>query len=373
MSETNQHDLADKYPEALPVVELDGGDVRLLLRAAYDWLGHNYELVNRMNVFPVPDGDTGANMLLTLKAAWASIVDHGGDSADGVMAAAAEGAHHGSRGNSGVILGQWLHGLAKSLDGVVNLNAADLVIALRSGSQAAYAAVPSPVEGTILTVANDVAAAAERSQSEELRALLAEIVQAADESVARTPDLLPILKKAGVVDSGGKGLYFVLDGMHRALTGRLSIASGDEHLGEVIESVVDQAIGKGMRDLPPLEWGFDVQFLVEKPSKPVAEILADISAMGDCPLVEGDENLVKVHVHVFDPGEALSYGVTLGFVTDVVVENMDDMAASAQLGGEERAASAASSGVSMGHRLPEANEIGLDRGLAGRWIYVDSA
>ena len=359
MSETNQHELAEKYPEALPVVELDGGDVRLLLRAAYDWLGHNYELVNRMNVFPVPDGDTGTNMLLTLKAAWASILDHGGDSAGGVMAAAAEGAHHGSRGNSGVILGQWLHGMAKSLDGLVNLSAADLVVALRSGSQAAYAAVPSPVEGTILTVANDVAAAAERSNSEDLRALLAGIVQAADLSVARTPDLLPVLKKAGVVDSGGKGLFYVLDGMYRALSGDLAIDNGDAHLGEVVESVVGQAIGKGVRDLPSTQWGFDVQFLVEKPAKPVAEILADISAMGDCPLVEGDENLVKVHVHVFDPGQALSYGVKLGFMTDVVVENMDDMAVSAQLGGEELAAAAASSAISIGHSLPEANEIGL--------------
>ena len=230
MSEAKQYSLAEKYPENLPVVELDGGDVRLLLRAAYDWLAHNYELVNRMNVFPVPDGDTGTNMLLTLKAAWASIVDHGGDSADSVMAAAAEGAHHGSRGNSGVILGQWLHGMAMSLDGVVNLSAADLVVALRRGSLAAYVAVPSPVEGTILTVANDVAAAAERSNNGDLRALLAGIVQAADLSVARTPDLLPILKKAGVVDSGGKGLFYVLDGMHRALSGDLSIDNGDEHL-----------------------------------------------------------------------------------------------------------------------------------------------
>ena len=125
-------------------------------------------------------------------------------------------------------------------------------------------------------------------------------------------------------------------------------------MSEVVESVVEQAIGKGMRDLPSVEWGFDVQFLVEKPAKSVAEILADISAMGDCPLVEGDENLVKVHVHVFDPGVALSYGVKLGFVTDVVVENMDDMVAGARLGGEEMAADVGPSAISIGHVLPAA-------------------
>ncbi len=362
MNEQNQHHLlVEKYPVGEPVTFLDGTDVRRLFRGAYDWLAHNHELVNRMNVFPVPDGDTGTNMLLTLKAAWASIVDDGSDTVGGVVAAAASGAHHGSRGNSGVILGQLLHGVAQSLSGKERMTPHDLASALGQGSEAAYAAVPTPVEGTILTVSRDVHVGADAALAEtnDIREMLEAIVEAANVSVERTPDLLPILKKAGVVDSGGKGLYFFFDGMYRALTGQLSIDNGDEHLGDMAEAAADHAIHKGERALPPVEWGFDVQFLVEQPSKSVGEILTDISAMGDCPLVEGDDRLVKVHVHVFDPGEALSYGVKLGFVTDVVVENMDDMAAAAHIGVDGAAGNSPAKGPSFGRDLPDSDEIGL--------------
>ncbi len=358
----DQHQqLAEKYPVGTPVIELDGSDVRRLFRGAYDWLAHNHDLVNRMNVFPVPDGDTGTNMLLTLKAAWASIVDDGSETVGGVVAAAASGAHHGSRGNSGVILGQLLYGMAQSLSDKENMTSHDLATALGQGSEAAYAAVPTPVEGTILTVSRDVHVAADAAlpETSDIREMLGAVVKAANESVERTPDLLPILKKAGVVDSGGKGLYFFFDGMHRALNGMLSIDNGDGYLGEMVEAAVDHAIHKGERVLPPVEWGFDVQFLVEQPTKSVGDILTDIAAMGDCPLVEGDDTLVKVHVHVFDPGEALSYGVKLGFVTDVVVENMDDMAAAAHIGEDPAAGDLPVRGLSFGPALPDADEIGL--------------
>jgi len=145
--------------------------------------------------------------------------------------------------------------------------------------------------------------------------------------VHRTPELLPVLKQAGVVDSGGKGLFFVFEGMYRALTGQPVKSADDADASPVVEMRFERRERKGQRALPPVQWGFDVQFLIEQPNKPVATIAADIAAMGDCPLVEGDEHLVKVHVHVFDPGVALSYGVATGFITDVVVENMDDMAA----------------------------------------------
>jgi len=142
--------------------------------------------------------------------------------------------------------------------------------------------------------------------------------------VLRTPELLPVLKQAGVVDSGGKGLFLVFEGMHRAMTGQYVPARGGE--SPAVDERYEQMERKGHRTLPAIEWGFDVQFLIEQPNKPVHTIAADIAAMGDCPLVEGDEHLVKVHVHVFDPGIPISYGIATGFITDVVVENMDDMA-----------------------------------------------
>jgi len=319
-------DLSEKYPQDQPVTTLDAHDLQSLFHAAYEWLAHNYEMVNRLNVFPVPDGDTGTNMLLTIKSAWASIATRHNATVGDVASAAAEGAHHGSRGNSGVILGQILQGFSQSLREKATLTTHDLAQALRDAAEAAYNAVPAPVEGTILTVAREIGVAAESAahKTRDIRHMLAHIVAAADESVRRTPEQLPVLKQAGVVDSGGKGLYFVFEGMHRALTGHHMPVRSTEI--PAFQDRDPQTERKGHRTLPPIEWGFDVQFLIEQPNKPVHTIAADVAAMGDCPLVEGDEHLVKVHVHVFDPGVPISYGVATGFITDVVVENMDDMA-----------------------------------------------
>ncbi|MCW5844843.1 MAG: DAK2 domain-containing protein [Caldilinea sp.] len=319
-------DLSEKYPQDQPVTTLDAHDLQSLFQAAYEWLAHNYELVNRLNVFPVPDGDTGTNMLLTIKSAWANIANRHNATVGDVAEAAAEGAHHGSRGNSGVILGQILQGFSQSLREKATITTHDLAQALREAAEAAYSAVPAPVEGTILTVAREIGVAAESAahKTRDIRDMLAHIVAAADESVLRTPELLPVLKQAGVVDSGGKGLFLVFEGMHRAMTGQYVPARGGE--SPAVDERYEQMERKGHRTLPAIEWGFDVQFLIEQPNKPVDTIAADIAAMGDCPLVEGDEHLVKVHVHVFDPGLPISYGIATGFITDVVVENMDDMA-----------------------------------------------
>ncbi|MGC8782035.1 MAG: DAK2 domain-containing protein, partial [Anaerolineae bacterium] len=174
-----------------------------------------------------------------------------------------------------------------------------------------------------LTVAREAAAAAEEAAQDnpDLTFVLGRTVIAADAAVANTPNLLPVLAQAGKVDSGGKGLFYILEGMLRALRGEAA---------EAPRPAVPAAVAagrpiKGHRPIPPLVYGFDVQFLIEGRGLDVEAIRAQIAAMGDCPLVEGDENLVKVHVHVPNPGVPLSYAVGLGFVTDVVVENMDDM------------------------------------------------
>jgi DAK2 domain fusion protein YloV len=243
---------------------------------------------------------------------------------ESVIAAAADGALRGSRGNSGVILGQILRGLSQALVQKARLSASDLAQGLHQAAEVAYKSVPAPVEGTILTVIREVSQTATTvgETTRDLRTVFVHLVEAADQAVQRTPELLPLLKQAGVVDSGGKGLFFVFEGMHRALQGKPARAAADT-------APVDQQQSepKGQRPLPAIRWGFDVQFLIEKPNQPVTHIRQAIAEMGEYPLVEGDENLVKVHVHVFDPGLPLSYAVQVGFITDVVVENMDDMVA----------------------------------------------
>lgn len=302
---------------------LDGPGFRTLLNAALAWLDRHHEIVNALNVFPVPDGDTGTNMLLTMRSACQEITDENTGSVGEIARTAAHGALMGARGNSGVILSQILRGMARRLDGETLLDGTHLAAALSEGSRIAYKGVNKPVEGTILTVAREAAAAAESAAALEpdLLFVLDRTVRAADEAVANTPKLLPVLAQTGKVDSGGKGLFFILEGMYRALR-------GEEVEPAVAEAATGQAIkrpAKGQRALPPLVYGFDVQFLVEGPDLDVEKIHKTISAMGEYPLVEGDRNLVKVHVHVPDPGKVLSYAVSLGFVTDVVVENMDDM------------------------------------------------
>ena len=290
--------------------------------------------MNALNVFPVPDGDTGTNMLLTMKSACREISDDRTGSVGDVAKAAAHGALMGARGNSGVILSQILRGMSKSLSEEHVLTGSAFAAALAEGSRIAYKGVNRPVEGTILTVVREAAAAAEAEAAQtglgagaDLTSVLGRAVVAADRAVANTPNLLPVLAQAGKVDSGGKGLFFILEGMYRELTG-LGVSEEGRPAVAAEGGPAPAAAprpAKGQRELPALVHGFDVQFLVEGPSLDITAIRDRITAMGDCPLVEGDESLVKVHVHVPNPGVPLAYAVSLGFVTDVVVENMDDM------------------------------------------------
>jgi uncharacterized protein len=300
---------------------LSGRAYRELLNASLGWLDKHHEIVNALNVFPVPDGDTGTNMLLTMRSACQEIVEEHTSTVAGVARAAAHGALMGARGNSGVILSQILRGLARGFDDQTLLTGSLFASALAEGARVAYKGVNKPVEGTILTVVREAAAAGEQAArvNGEMISVLDHIVAAADEAVQNTPKLLPVLAQAGKVDSGGKGLYYILQGMLLALRGEeVTLAPSAGALAQARPS-------KGEREIPALHYGFDVQFLAEGPRLDVDTIRTRITALGDCPLVEGDEHLVKVHVHVPDPGQVLSYAVSLGFVTDVVVENMDDM------------------------------------------------
>lgn len=330
-----------------------------LFRAAYAWFIEHYEQVNRLNVFPVPDGDTGTNMLMTLRSARAKLDQLQQPTVSEVIKAASQGAHGGSRGNSGVILGRILHGMSEALSEKAELTSNDLGLALARARKTAYESVISPVEGTILTVARAIEEAATTAASNDLRAIFSQIVTAADDAVRRTPELLPMLKKAGVVDSGAKGLFLIFEGMHRALMGWDVNLNGEKSAAIQEAETAPAAIpNKGQRLLPPVRWGFDIQCLVEQPNQPLEAVRQEIQAMGECALVEGDERLMKIHVHVMDPGIPLSYAVKLGFVTDIVVENMDDMAQAHHVAEIAEPAPKAMPGSGL-PAVPTSDEIGL--------------
>src|SRR5512133_2503880 len=198
---------------------LDGQGLKQLVEAGMTWLRTNQQLVNALNVFPVPDGDTGTNMLLTMQAAYAEIARSGEYNIGKMAHTLAQGALMGARGNSGVILSQLWRGFARALDNFETADAQKNVVAVEEARNTAYKGVVRPVEGTILTVATDIAKRAREviQYSNDSEVLLGEIVKAADESVKHTPELLDKLKEAGVVDSGGKGLFILLEGIQRQI------------------------------------------------------------------------------------------------------------------------------------------------------------
>ncbi|MBA4380882.1 MAG: hypothetical protein C0393_09480, partial [Anaerolinea sp.] len=208
--------------ERFKSMPIDGQALKKLIEASLIWLKVNQQTVNVLNVFPVPDGDTGTNMVLTMQSAWSEIDDLGHRNVGQMAAAVSQGALMGARGNSGVILSQLWRGFARALHNQETLDGPSLVKAFAEARDTAYKGVVRPVEGTILTVAKDIAtaAAAALEETQDPFEILAQVVTAADASVEYTPELLPVLKQAGVVDAGGKGLYFILEGMLRYVYGQ---------------------------------------------------------------------------------------------------------------------------------------------------------
>lgn len=297
----------------------DGHLLKWLAGAGLAWLENNVEQVNQMNVFPVPDGDTGTNMMLTMRKACAEI-SHMNEPHVGVVAEAiARGALMGARGNSGVILSQIWHGFAQPLKGHEVFDAPLFLRACESAVDAAYKAVVKPVEGTILTVSRLAVSAIsqEARMQTDLLAILEKLLDGARSGLMTTPDLLPVLKDAGVVDSGGMGLVYILEGMLRLLRG--------EEVSIKQEGVFVNGQGWQEALVPEDEegYGYDVQFLMRGSKMDVQAVRSAIDGMGWSTLVVGDEQLIKVHVHVHDPGQPISYAIGLGAaLDDVVVENM---------------------------------------------------
>ena len=301
---------------AEPRYVVDGPGLKRLVKAGLGWLQHHQTAINALNVYPVPDGDTGTNMVLTMRSAWSEIADSAEIGVGQVSKQMAHGALMGARGNSGVILSQIWRGFARSLDDKPVLRAEDLALACREASDTAYKGVVKPVEGTILTVARAVADAAEDAakSTDDVVTILERIVFAAHETVVLTPSLLAVLAEAGVVDAGGQGLFIILEGMLRYMRGEP--VEEDVRLTEAVHLTSEGMLHGEMG------YDYDVQFLVVGEDLQVDAIREQITQMGDCPLVVGDPTTIKVHVHVTDPGEPISYGASLGSLQDVVVEDM---------------------------------------------------
>ncbi|HEX7974267.1 MAG TPA: DAK2 domain-containing protein [Anaerolineales bacterium] len=300
---------------------VDGQVLKQLMKAGLTWLRTNQQIVNSLNVFPVPDGDTGTNMVLTMQAAYDEIADSPERNVGKMAHAIAHGALMGARGNSGVILSQLLRGFARALDSRPNLDGPDLVQAMVAGRDTAYKGVVRPVEGTILTVAKDAAAAAERTltSTDNLITILDGIVRAADESVQHTPELLPVLKDAGVVDSGGKGFFFILDGMLRYING-LSLDTS-------LATVQPLAAMKIDNTLDAIEPGQDYEVVVDfRPQEPLdlASFYSDLEKIGTSIQVGEGDGIYRMHIHV--PTEKryqpIDYAMSIGTITKVAMENL---------------------------------------------------
>lgn len=299
----------------------DGQDLKRAMMAGASWLEQNRDTINALNVFPVPDGDTGTNMSATMRAGIKEIAE-ANDTAAGVIAEKlARGALMGARGNSGVILSQILRGLAQGLEKKTTFTAADLAAAFQESSKMAYRAVIKPVEGTILTVIREVAEAAKQDAQadDDLVAELQKAVMAARQAVAKTPDLLPTLKQAGVVDAGGQGLATLLEGVWRHARGETIQADA------AAETTQPAAEVKKGRVSVEEEFGYEVVFLVRGQNLSIEEIRETITQMGGVStVVGGDGKLIKVHTHTLTPGQILDYGVSLGSLMDINIENLQE-------------------------------------------------
>ena len=312
----------------MPITKIDGMMLKEMFLSGAALLEKNRQNIDALNVFPVPDGDTGTNMSHTIAAAVKELTSHTSSSAAHVSSLVAKGALKGARGNSGVILSQILRGISKGLEGCEEMDAATFVRAIRCGADTAYKAVMKPKEGTILTVARVVAEELERAltRTTDLVDLVNVMVEQGDAILRKTPEMLPVLKQAGVVDSGGKGLMVFYTGFRAALVGEpIDMLDAAEPLalpgGEFTDEHDDYD------SLEAITFGYCTEFIVSHPRPDMTD--ADVNRLrrrleriGDCVLVIGDLEVVKVHVHTDEPGKALQMALELGELDSIKIDNM---------------------------------------------------
>ena len=298
---------------------VEGIDLVRSIKAGCIKLEHNKDRVDQLNVFPVPDGDTGTNMYLTLMSAVKEGEKNQDQALGKVAKAISKGALMGARGNSGVILSQIFRGIARELEGKEKAGSMDLARAFKNGSDTAYEAVMKPVEGTILTVIREVARACEKeaSHNKDIIAMLLSGINAGARTLKKTPDMLPVLKEAGVVDSGGQGLVYFLEGFMEGFALENEIPLDTYRQDMAPETVEAMAVR-----LEALEYQYCTELLIKGNDLNPEEIKEHLNPLGDSMLVVGGDDLVKVHIHVNHPGKVLESCLQWGQLSDIKINNM---------------------------------------------------
>jgi hypothetical protein len=303
-----------------------GQDLREMFSAATAWLEKSSADIDALNVFPVPDGDTGTNMMLTMRSTMEEAYRAPDHSASGVAHAMAKGALMGARGNSGVILSQIWRGLAEGLEGKESFTAADMAGALKRSAAVAYKGVSNPVEGTMLTVMKDAANEAEEQVKKgtgDIVELLEATVNAAGESVARTPRLLKVLKDAGVVDAGGQGIYTLLEGALRYLKGETELMRLRKP--QIIVSELPLSVPPTqVSTVDEIPFGYCTEFLLKGEKLEPETIRKRLEKKGESLIVVGDESAIRIHIHTLDPGNIIQLATKLGTLHQVSIRNMDE-------------------------------------------------
>ncbi|MGD9900973.1 MAG: DAK2 domain-containing protein [Spirochaetales bacterium] len=306
---------------------INGATFRKMILAGASLLEDNKEYVNGLNVFPVPDGDTGTNMSLTLKSACTELSACPNNNLDSLAEAFSKGALKGARGNSGVILSQIIKGFCSVLKDEEEISAKQFAKALDKGAEVAYNAVTKPKEGTILTVIRTMAEFALKNvkHSTDVTEFLAQIIDEGERILLQTPEMLPVLKKAGVVDAGGRGLIIIFTGFYKVLSGDETLEIKFEK--DLINESNYEQFHVNLNDLEDIEFGYCTEFMVIQMKKKTTE--SDIDKMrqklmeiGDSVICIGDLELVKVHVHTNEPNVALGYALELGEINNLKIDNM---------------------------------------------------
>ena len=299
---------------------IEGVLFRSMLISGANNLKNERDIVDRLNVFPVPDGDTGTNMSLTMNSAITELKSVASNELGEISKAIARGSLMGARGNSGVILSQILRGFAQGIEGKDYLQVEDFAIALDSARKVAYKAVIKPVEGSILTVCRETAEAAlEMKNMENMEDFLVKLLEATRHSLANTPELLKALKEANVVDSGGRGFLSILEGMVKAYQGHPISADGSTETKQDFEEMMKQDIHAFAGEI---KFGYCTEFFLRTYEVDADTFRREIEDMGDSMVVVGDEGIIKIHIHTNDPGVVLQKASAHGALDRIKIENM---------------------------------------------------
>ena len=299
--------------------KVNGEHLYYMMSNAANKLELQSEYVNSLNVFPVPDGDTGTNMSMTFRAAVKEIEGMDNKNIGEVSKKLAKGALMGARGNSGVILSQILRGISKGLEGKEEADASEFANALLEGSKSAYKAVMRPTEGTILTIVRTAGEVAVALKEDNITELMREVCRESKIMLDKTPEMLPALKKAKVVDSGGMGLLIILEGMQEALENGLKVTTGTP---QAVKSSVAKAQRSETMSEEDIKFGYCTEFIILGDSNHAEEFKSKVINKGDSLVVVGYEDVIKVHIHTNNPGKVLEEAVKFGELSKIKIDNM---------------------------------------------------